>query len=419
MPKARTLTEAEPDSCRTYVPSAPGVVEHGAISSAPPRTQDVIENEKSPRRPNELDPSWRKPEMLTAKSPREFSATVPLSEASPKKSSVTKALNDQPPLATTIRRPASKVSTLRMLTLPFRSSRKEFAATPTRVVFCVVFSSRVPEAEIENTGASAETLTETRIAKPGSGPPTTAAPPSRRNCRPPRSKATPKSSWKPFGFSLISRNPLPLAKPKLMLPLIRRRKPASTTVEPRVWLRPVVLRASTAPTEKSSPMSSPKSAASFASTRATRPWALIRKPESTTYTPPIGSSSRVPLTTSSMPGSAPASSSRRSTSPEMVSRLPMISSPAKRSLKPPTVVIVAFVETRLPAPSRRKPSKTVRSSAVPVKIVFVLTAKVEMTCWVVNVLISSSSWPLRLMPGMELLPRVSWMRPTMPVRVPR
>ena len=71
--------------------------------------------------------------------------------------------------------------------------------------------------------------------------------------------------------------------------------------------------------------------------------------------------------------------------------------------------MVWVVTTRLPAPSRTKPLK---------RPPLWFTAKVWI-CWLVeNVLISRRNCPLKRTPGMELLPRVSWTRPTTPVLAP-
>ena len=203
---------------------------------------------------------------------------VPLRPAKPKKSSVTCASNAHPLSLTMIRIPASKLNTLRMLTLPVTSRRNVCGSTPTSERPEVLIA-RVPLALMLNTLASALTETDRRIANPSL---TIATPPSARNCRPPMSNAMPNNSWKPLESTRISRKPLPVTKPtKSTDPSMRSRNPGATAVEPRVWVRPVVFELELDRAAEGQADRGAEVEADLDVDTGDEAWLSIRKPEST------------------------------------------------------------------------------------------------------------------------------------------
>ena len=206
----------------------------------------------------------------------------------------------------------------------------------------------------------------------------------------------------------MSSEPLAVAKFRnVTSPLSASRKPAAIVVLLNVCARPVVLISTTALTERFSPNVPPNSPSEGAK-RATRPWALMRKPLSLTETEPSTPSVIEALTTISMPVRAIVSLN----SPEIVSG-PNFRSPASLSEKPLVTVIVSVTTFGRFCASRSKPSK----NSTPRTMRF-LILNVSIVCSLANVLISSRIWPVRLTPPM--LPaseRARKMRPTTPVLV--
>ena len=341
------------------------------------------------------------------KSPLDHSSTEPLMPASPKSFMVALARRYQFPLLTAIVKDASKRTISSRFTVPVRLSVNDFAAMPSSALLEVLRAS-VPVPESRNRPEPALALTETasRSANPL---PCTAAPPFASKTSPARSKCSANSSWKPVGAMVIATEPLAVASPaRSIRALIASRKPGATVTEPKARAVPVVFSSTVAEADAPMPrlIPLPKLASRLTSKRATSPAELTLRPESRRVTDPIPLSCIVPLTRSSRPVSETSSSTWPLTTRVSSSRR----SPPISSRHPRVIPISCDPTTRAPAASRWNP---LNSCTPPTVVVF--TAKVWMVWAWSKEFSSSRNWPLRLTPGMELAPTVSWIRPTTPV----